>query len=491
MPLRTAALLTGLVCVASAAWGQAARGQRPIAIVHATVIDGTGAGPRRDQTVLVRGSRIAAVGPTGRVRLPPGTRVIDATGKVLIPGLWDAHVHLIPEIQPRDPSDTAVDVYLPMLLANGVTAVRDMGGELDSLVGWRRAIAGGRLVGPRLFTGGPKLKETDPAKARNAVRRLARAGVDFIKVGSEMSREAYFAAVDEARRVGLPVVGHVPEGVTVLEAAAAGQRSIEHLNGVLLAASADPRSAEALLELASRPADPATRRARTQAFHDRLLDTFSEEAAGRLFRRLEASRTWQVPTLTGFAQRGFALDTVPMHAPWVRYAPPGLMAHRTRAMADRRRSLPPRGVVRARRYVERHLMLVGAMRRAGVPIVAGTDTPSAAGLPGFSLHGELELLVQAGLSPMEALVAATLEPARLLGVADSLGSIAPGKVADLVLLEADPLERIGNTRRVVAVVAAGQYRPRGELVAMLERVGARVVLARREGRAAASSGAAE
>ena len=430
-----------------------------IVLTRVTVVDvaaGDAAGAlKRDRTVVVEGDRVAAVGEAGRVRIPAGARVIDAAGKYLIPGLWDMHVHL----------SLATELALPALVANGVTGVRDMGGDLDQIDGWRRRIAEGRLPGPRIVRAGPvvdgpkpdapfRLTVTTPAEAREAVAAVKRRGGDFVKVHNGLAREAYFALAVEARRRGLPLVGHVPKEVTPGEASRAGQSGIEHTEGLF----------DNILFSAGRGGA-----SQSEAL-SRAFAAYRDEEAAELFRQFRRRGTWYDPVLVTYRSFAFRTDLAANPDPRNRYAAPAM-----KRLWDKYQPVPkslPAEVVAARKSLfTRLLELVGLMRREGVPLLAGTDAGGIRDVvPGFSLHDELLLLVRAGLTPLEALRAATLNPSRFLRMRDSLGTVGRGKLADLVLLDANPLEDIGNTRRISAVVLNGRLFERAELDAMLAEV---------------------
>jgi imidazolonepropionase-like amidohydrolase len=409
-----------------------------VAFRHVAVLDGTDASPRRDRSVIIRGNRIVSVGPAS-TRLPRVARVIDGRGKFLVPGFWDMHVHTVV------PAGRAV---LSLYIANGVTGVRDMAGDWLQLSEWRREISAGRLLGPRIVASGPYIEGGDvpiphilarnPDEARAAVDSLARLGVDFIKLHSQMSREVYFAAARAAREKGIPFVGHVPRTVLAAEASDSGQRSLEHLLQI-------PAPCTPAESLALQPRFPI------QA----VLGRCTSEDLAPLFARFVRNGTWIVPTLTAgyeialWPKRELPGDTL------ARYIPDTLRRFIAQIF-EMPSDVPSDADVVGRVLYEKRLAVVGAMHRAGVGILPGTDAPLRNSPPGFGLHEELTLLVRAGLSPRAALRSATLEPARFFGMLDSLGTIAPGKVADLVLLDANPLVDIRNTRRVVAVVANGR-----------------------------------
>ena len=417
----------------------AARSQAPIAFTHVMVIDGVISTPRADQTVIIRGNRITTVAPSASTAIPAGTRVVNSRGKFLVPGFWDMHVHTdVPA--GRD--------MLALFIANGVTGVRDMGGDFATLKQWREEITRGTLVGPRLIVSGPYLEGGDaliahlvvrtPDEARVAVDSLMHLGVDFVKVHTQLKRDAYFAAAREARARGIPFAGHIPGDVTAAEASDSGQRSLDHLLRI-------PNPCTAAESEALKPKYPI----------QRVLGLCTSDDLAPLYERFVRNGTWIVPTFS--AQLEIALW--PKHAlpgdDFARYLPDTLRKF-VAFIFPMEPDIPPDADITGRALFEKRLVVVGAMRRAGVGILAGTDYPLRNSPPGFGLHGELEYLVRAGLSPMEVLRAATIEPARYFGMTDSLGTVAAGKVADLVLLDANPLADIRNTRKIAAVVANGR-----------------------------------
>jgi imidazolonepropionase-like amidohydrolase len=368
-----------------------------IAIVDVTVVDvqrGIGL-PHKD--VVVDGDGIAFVGPSAG-QVPSGASVISGKGRFLIPGLWDMHIHVASD--PR---------ALALLLAAGITGARDMGGDPKQVLENRRRTKSGELYGPRLFVAGPMLagppSEADdstwvirtPEEASKAVASLAGEGVDFIKVHDHLSRETYRAVADSAKAKGIPFSGHVSEYVTPVEASEIGQKSIEHFEFL-------PKPCMALFD-PKRPAIPA---GCDYAALDSLMKTFARNG------------TWLDPTVGAF--RYFAPDQ------WTTIK----SAYRS---------------------------LAALIRGNGVKVLAGTDQSSylesKGSVPGRSLHDELTFFVDAGFTPAEALRAATTGPAEFLGLADSVGTIQAGRSADLVLLDANPLQDISNTRRIAVVIKQG------------------------------------
>ncbi len=419
-----------------------------LVIRDVSVWDGVGPGIRHGRTVVVRYGTIVQVGPSAEVEIPAGATVVDGRGEFLIPGLWDMHVHAL----------WAADVpatFLPLFVAHGVTGVRDMGGTLDVLAQARDDVRMDRYPAPRLVASGMILDGPEPvhpevsiavadaADARRAVERLARADVDFLKVYTLLPAEAFEAVVAEAAVRSLPVAGHVPAAVGPVAAAEAGMRSVEHTMNELdgFCAREEPEAC------------------------DPIVAAFREHG------------TWQVPVLAverDRAKEQMAADPRLAYMPesllqyWFGARPPDADA---RAPADGRPPAP----ASAERTPElpEEAWLTTLLHEAGVPILAGTDAGVPFSLPGWSLHEELELLVAAGLTPAEALEAATRGPAEYLGRTEELGTIEVGRRADLVLLRANPLDDIRNTRAIEAVILGGELLDREALDAILEQVMAR------------------
>ena len=417
-----------------------------IAIRHVTLIDGTGARPRHDVTVVATGPRISAIRPASRDAVPAGAVVIDGRDKFLIPGLWDMHVHL----GAYEPSVKAA----ARLLSYGVTGVRDMASPLEDILRLRRETAAGLVTGPSIVAAGPILQRPLPfalpplvrtiadADAATAVTELRAKGVDFIKVGDTLTRAAYVSIAAEARRSRLPFAGHLPADVTAAEASDAGQRSIEHFGSavfrnVLLASSRDETAlmdaTRAALASALGGGPPPDATLTAPEFTNRLVDSYDARKAGALFARFARNRTWQVPTL------------VALRSVW----------------EERRQRLSPAAAAADERAAAKTLAMFGDMRRAGVRVLAGSDLPIDTAAA--RLHDELAALVGAGMTPLQALQAATRDAAEFLGRGAATGTVAVGKTADLVLLDGDPLTDITNTRRVAAVVRSGRVYSGAEL----------------------------
>jgi imidazolonepropionase-like amidohydrolase len=460
-----------------------------VALREVTVVDVIDGSLRSEQTVLVVGNRITAVGAADEISVPRGADVLDAAGGFLIPGLWDMHVHSVANValDMAVSSVAAKDWHFPLFLAWGVTGVRNMNDgtgdvSLKLTNSVKRRLATHDLLGPRFLANGPSIDGDPPLgsnsavvrtapEARAAVDTLVDSGADFIKVYENLSREAYFAIMDQARRRSIPVDGHVPFRVTPEEAADAGQRTFEHVlamaAGCSTSATAErERFARVLSPLAGSPALEGLT-PMTLFQHERALYDSRDPAAC-------------TPTIEAYLRNGVA-ET------------PNVVAYRNVVNAkailsdESRMRLVPQAVRRnweAMLDTELYEQMQSVLRplvplysdnahllnEAGVLLLAGTDVGIPALIPGISLHEELELLVEAGLTPLQVLRTATINPARVLGQADSLGSIEVGKLADLVLLEANPLADIRNTQRIRAVVADGRLYRRKDLDRLLAEI---------------------
>ena len=441
-----------IVVLLALAGARMALAQGEVAITGVTVIDASDSTPRADQTVVIRGNRIVAVTPTRSARVPASARLVDGRGKFVIPGLWDMHVHTA-IIGGRD--------LLALYVANGVTGVRDMAGDWETLRGWRDDIAHGRLLGPRIVASGPYIEGGDvpithllaktPEQGRAAVDSLVALGVDFIKVHGQLQPATYFAIARRARERGIAFAGHVPRLVGSAAASDSGQRSIEHI----LAIPAPCTPAESI---ALRPRFPV----------QGALGRCSSEDLAPLYARFVRNQTWITPTfvaqyeVAAWPARDLPGDSL------AHYLPDAVRKYVAQIfpMPD---SIPAGADSVGREMFAKRLAQVAAMHRAGVRVLTGTDAPLRNSPPGFGLHEELVLLVRGGMTPFDVLRSATWEPARYLGMLDSAGTIGPGKLADVVLLDANPLDDIRNTRRISAVIANGRLIDARERSRILQR----------------------
>ena len=411
---------------------------RSLALRNVTVIDGTGQPALPGMTVLIAGNKIQSI---GRTAAPPGVATIDASGKFLIPGLWDMHIH-----------DSRGEIN-PLFIPNGIVGVRTMGGTqfvAREFLKRRAEVAEGKALGPRLVVASQTLYgfvARNPEEGRTAVRDAVKEGAEFIKVYDGLSPESYFAIADEAKKLKVPFGGHAPAPPGLEACADSGQKSFEHMAGV-----------KRYLVHASGIAVNELSAAR--------LSTAQAAALNDIFLRNQA---WLCPTLT--AAFGLAGDPSLGRDPRLKY-----FDDSTRAGWAVWLKSPT--LAAGRLSYEVNLGLIGAMHKAGVGILAGTDTELLVAstssapycLPGFGLHDELLHLVKAGLSPMDALRTATYNPAKFLDLLDSLGTVETGKLAELVLLDANPLDDIANTTKINMVFTGGRVYRRPALDAMLSAV---------------------
>jgi tetratricopeptide (TPR) repeat protein len=444
-----------------------AEDQKLLLLQNVVVIDGTGASAKKGMTVIIRGNHIDTIEKSSGMKIPEGASVVDCRGKFLIPGLWDMHVHWYDKR------------YLQLFITNGVTGTRMMWGSPDHFE-WRKQEANGSLIGPRMVIGstiidGPtpvwpgSIAVSSEAEGRKAVDDSQKNGAEFIKVYSLLPRDAYFAIADESRIREIPFAGHVPNSVSAMEASDAGQKSIEHLTGILLEASTrEEEFRKALMVVNDQGTKQVFKVTRDQA--DQLLATYSDKKATELFRHFAKNGTWQVPTLTVLRAIANLDDPKFIDDPRLKYVPQSVRMIWDPKNDFRFAERKPEDWERARRVFQKDLEIVKAMNRANVPILAGTDTLNPYCFPGFSLHDELALLVQAGLTPMQAILTATKNPAQFFGQLDSYGTIEPHKIADLVLLSANPLEDIHNTTKIDSVIFDGHLYAKPEIEKMTAEI---------------------
>ena len=428
----------GMAVLAELSKGIRSEQKGPLAIVGATLVDGTGRSAVADSTVVVENGRIVAAGPRASVTVPKGATVFDAKGKTLLPGLWDMHAHF-EQVE-----------WGPIYLAAGVTTVRDVGNELEFIEAVRNAIRDGQGLGPQLLLAGivdgtsrmgVGVERVDsPADAAHWVSEYKKHGFQQMKIYSSVKLENVKAICDEAHKAGMTVTGHIPEGLDIFQGVEAGMDQVNHIQ-------------YALFPLAPKPPEGKTF-TRAERFQSLGSADLNGPAAQKEFAFLKQHNTVIDPTI--------ALMEMNFHSaaePFTKIEPGA-----DKVAPELREALAGVGVgpdfaPTGKALFEKELALVGALHKAGIRIVAGTDQA----VPGHSLHREIELYVQAGFTPMEAIQAATLVPAQVMGVAKDVGSIEVGKRADLVLLDANPLDDIHNIRSVRYVVANGVMYPTAKL----------------------------
>lgn len=424
---------------------------KTIIIENVTIIDGTGKPAKSNMRVVVKGNRIESVEPVSpNSKIPVGTRLIDGKGKFLIPGLWDTHVHL------NDIGEAAI----PILPVYGITSVRDMGGDIPKLKNWRSQIENGKMIGPGIKFCGPMLegnKEsildwrtdhwlvTNPQQARETVTKLANEGVDCIKMRTYANPETYFALAAAAKEHNLRLVGHAPWGIDPIQSSNSGQRSYEH------------------------------------GWYPDPWHTLTPEKKREVTDTFRKNGSLVVPTLIAWETRRFSFETV------------NTLVNDYEAKSDPRLKLVSASLRKNWLYDLKDLkgMNIGSpgwnkaldsefeqiaeMHDNGVGMMVGTDSGAPLVFPGFSVHQELELLVnKCRFTPMDAILAATIIPAKFFGIEDQLGTIEKGKLADMVLLSANPLEEIANTKKIDGVILKGKWLDRKELDKITIKVEKRV-----------------
>jgi len=468
MVARPRVLLFLILFVAFAFAAQSLRAQNwsledTVVITDVNIIDVRTGEVRPDQTVVIDKSRIIAVGSRKDTRYPRNAPVIiNGKGFYLIPGLWDMHVHLVF----GDWFPLAQEISLPLFVANGVTGVRDMGSELSTVQTWRNEIEGQRLIGPRIMTSGPMLDGpkprfpssiaiVTPEDGRRAVDNLKHSGADFIKLQSLIPRDAVFSIADEAKKQEIPFEGHVPDSVRASEMSNAGMHSFEHLIGIFEGSS--PLEDEFLTGDRSETS---------------FLASYDSQRAAALAALLAKNQTWQCPTLV-WERAGNLLDVTDFSKDArAKYVPAYWKEHTWKDFTQQvEAEFNADSLETRKKFLDKELEVVQLLHKAGVPFLAGTDTPPGVYIfPGFSLHEELQRFVAAGFTPLEALQTATLNPARFFHMEDQFGTIEKGRYADLVFLDANPLDDIRNTQKVAAVILNGRYFSKADLQKILQRV---------------------
>ncbi len=396
-----------------------------LAITGATLIDGTGNRSVSDAVVLIEGDRIVAAGPRDKIEIPTGTARLDAQGKFLLPGLWEMHAHF-EQVE-----------WGPIYLAAGVTTVRDVGNEFEFITSVRDAIKEGRGLGPRMLLAGivdgdsptalGVIRANTPEEARAVVNRYHDVNFQQIKIYSSIKPDILKSICVEAHRLGMTVTGHIPNGMNAIQGVEAGMDQINHIQ---------------YIPQVMRPKDFQVQPGQPQP----PLDFQSQEAQQAL-QFFKAHGTVIDPTMVIFEWSLHPADT-----PFVNIEPGAAKLPKELAGAINNTGVPAASVPRANSILEIYLNTIGVLHHAGILIVAGTDQV----VPGHSLHRELELYVKAGFTPMEAIQAATIVPARVMKLENEVGTIEPGKRADLIILDRNPLEQISNIRSVRTVITGGK-----------------------------------
>ena len=462
---------------ATGAWPTAAVAERSGVLVftNATLIDGTGAGPRPGTTIVVVGNRIAAVGHHG-IAPPAGIPVVDLRGKYVLPGLWEMHAHTLGLEQ----------ILSPSYIVNGVTTVREMWGT-PHVRSVRERIVSGELLGPRQviasnivdgpdsmlagFAGNSPIQVRTVAEARAGVRQAKRDGADFVKLYSFLRQDTFTAAADEARRLGLSIAGHVPDRLSVTLGSDLGMRSQEHLYALYVDVSSERDEIRHIIETTPvDPAHPFDWFFMVRALERRAIKSYDPRRAAEVFATLARNRTALCPTL-GILR----IFTLPREAflpdPRLKYVPPWVQTSWESSVLSEK-DFPPGEIAAGREFHDASLRMLGEAIKAGVPVLPGNDVSYLAAyqFAGFSLHDELARLVQSGLTPMQAIQSATQGAARTVDMHHVSGTVSPGKYADLLVVDANPLADIRNTQRIHAVVTNGRLITRSERERILAEI---------------------
>jgi imidazolonepropionase-like amidohydrolase len=392
-----------------------------------------------DQTVVVADGRIATIAPAGKAQVPAGAVKVDGKGKYLMPGLGELHAHIPGGKAP----DGDVERTLFLYVANGVTTIRGMLGDPRHLV-YRERVARAEVLGPRIYTSGPSFSGNTAKTPDTAVAMVVeqhKAGYDLLKIHPGVPRDAFDAMAAKAGELRIPLAGHVPEAVGLMRALEAKYRSIDHLDGYV----------EALVPNASG----------SQTFGVNLVGKADESRIPALVKATRAAGTWQVPTEILLVNW---LNDEDPHAmakwPEMKYVDPGVLA---KWIADKQGFAAKYPQDDRRKLLALRRTLIKALHDGGVPFALGSDAPQTWNVPGFSAHRELGALVAAGLTPYEALKSGTANVGVYFGTQSTVGTVAAGKRADLILLDGNPLANIANSSRIAGVMVNGRWLSKADI----------------------------
>ncbi|TVX93252.1 amidohydrolase family protein [Paenibacillus agilis] len=441
------------------------KGQHNLIVQDVTIVDVKTGKLTPKQSIVITGNEITRIDNTANIDVPDDAHVIKASGKYVIPGLWDMHVHM----------EQFMDSAVPLLLANGVTGAREMGSSLTHVKLTQNMHNKGTLM-PRIAYSGKVINKfpndqvpphhfnlKTEGEARKAVQLLKQHKVDHVKMYSYMPENLYAAVMDEAKKLNLPVSGHLPLTIRADQASNDGMRSFEHLHGMHIATASQKSG---IFNRYLKEVVAGALNKDHLLYYDYEIKAAEQYNAGesqKLYEIFKQNDTFQVPTLVTM------VSTVkPSPDQRIKYVAPSIQKQWLAAI--KRSQSNNREVMTVNKMMKINSDLIRKMNQAGVPIMAGSDTTYM--MPnlyyGFSLHEELQLLVEAGLSPLQALQSATINPARFLENEDKQGTVEEGKLADLVLLDANPLDDIRNTTRIHAVVMNGHLIDQTEIKKMVK-----------------------
>lgn len=442
---------------------------------NVNVIDAVN-GLRNDQSVIVRNNKIVEVGFAGNIREPSGATIVECNGKYMIPGLWDAHLHIL------DGKELTPDLMFPLFIATGITYIRDTSGDLELLLSWRKKASKMEGMAPRVFITGPhfdglqtswdhSISIVSPELVKPALDSLIDAEVDHIKIYELPSPEVFKKIVKLAKDKGYKVSAHVPLTMDVIEASNAGLNSMEHMRNLELSISSDWDSLLQMRKkiIANSP-DKSGRELRSQIYRAQRLHAIHTQDIKRreiVLKCLADNNTWQVPTLTLTASAKHRMYASEDYRESFRYLPKSTRNEWMRSTILKANQLPTAEELALSEWA---YDIIPKLVEAGIEIMAGTDMPLAQLTPGFSLHEELTFLVDAGLTPMQALESATVLPAKFFGLENQQGCIDKNMLADFVILDANPLDNIKNTQKIQAVMRNGYLHTREDLDKMLNEL---------------------
>lgn len=435
-----------------------------LAITNVSIIDVKGGPTKTHMTVLIKGNRIKAISDSNKIRITENMGQIDGTDKFLIPGLWDMHVHWYKED------------YLPLFIANGVVGVRIMWGYPVHFE-WREKSQKDELLCPRMVISSPIIDGPDSGRGSIIVGNRSEAGIitnlikmaghDFIKIYTDLTPNVFFTIADQSKKLGIPFAGHLPWRMTLLEASNAGQKSIEHLisDEIYLACSSleNEIHKEWIENIENNIPFDRKREAENKR---KIKESFDENKAKSLFASLRENNTWFCPTIIVEKEKFFPEAMQLAYDSLLKYLPIDLRNSKKKQINNRIQRNKDRDPDLNNEFQEK-LDILYLMHQNGLKFIAGTDTYAPYCPLGFCLHGELELFVEAGFSPLEALQTATINAALFNGYEDSLGAVEVDKIADLVLLEANPLDNIQNTKKINAIIYNGKPFRKSDLQNML------------------------
>lgn len=409
------------------------------AFVGANVITMERDGVLRDQTVIVRGGRIEEIGPSGKVTVPAGSTRVDAAGRFLMPALAEMHAHVPPGNAPDDVIERTLFLYA----ANGIGTIRGMLGDPRHL-GYRDRAEKGEIVSPRIYTSGPSLNGNSVPTIEAAVQAVTaqkQAGYDLLKIHPGIKRDVFDALAAKAKEIGIPFAGHVPLDVGLPRALEAKYSTIDHLDGYVEALAKNPMQ--------------------SQFFGINLINEVDESRIPALIEKTKAAGTWMVPTEILFVNLLNDEDPQAMaQRPEMKYVQPPQMVQNWIGQKQKFAQMPSAD---RQQYLALRRSLIKRLHAAGVPFLLGSDAPQMWNVPGFSIHRELQVMVAAGLSPYEAMRSGTANVAAYFGTAATAGTVAKGKRADLVLVEANPLDDIANSAKIAGVMVNGRWMSKADI----------------------------